>query len=29
MRLSTKGEYASRAMLELALNYPGELLHIR
>ena len=29
MKLSTKGEYASRAMLELALNYPGELLHIR
>jgi len=29
MRLSTKGQYASRAMLELALHYPGERLHIR
>ncbi|MGB8952203.1 MAG: Rrf2 family transcriptional regulator [Candidatus Aminicenantales bacterium] len=28
MRLSTKGEYASRAMLELALHYPVSL-HIR
>lgn len=29
MRLSTKGEYASRAMLELALHYPGGPIHIR
>lgn len=29
MRLSTKGEYASRAMLELSLNYPSRGLHIR
>jgi Rrf2 family cysteine metabolism transcriptional repressor len=29
MRLSTKGEYASRAMLELSLNYPHRALHIR
>ncbi len=29
MRLSTKGEYASRAMLELSLHYPGGPLHIR
>jgi Rrf2 family protein len=30
MRLSTKGEYASRAMLELSLRYPeGRLVHIR
>jgi Rrf2 family cysteine metabolism transcriptional repressor len=29
MRLSTKGEYASRAMLELALNYEKRPLHIR
>jgi len=29
MRLSTKGEYASRAMLELARNYEKRLLHIR
>jgi Rrf2 family protein len=30
MRLSTKGEYASRAMLELSLHYPeGRPLHIR
>jgi Rrf2 family cysteine metabolism transcriptional repressor len=29
MRLSTKGEYASRAMLELSLNYPKGALHIR
>jgi Rrf2 family protein len=29
MRLSTKGEYASRAMLELALNYEKGELHIR
>jgi len=29
MRLSTKGEYASRAMLELARNYDGRPLHIR
>lgn len=29
MRLSTKGEYASRAMLELALHHPGGPLHIR
>lgn len=29
MKLSTKGEYASRAMLELALHYPGGPLHIR
>lgn len=29
MRLSTKGEYATRAMLELSLHYPGVLLHIR
>ncbi len=29
MRLSTKGEYASRAMLELALHHKERLLHIR
>jgi Rrf2 family protein len=29
MRLSTKGEYASRAMLELALRYRGGPLHSR
>jgi len=29
MRLSTKGEYASRAMLELSLNYKERPLHIR
>jgi Rrf2 family cysteine metabolism transcriptional repressor len=29
MKLSTKGEYASRAMLELALHYPEGRLHIR
>lgn len=29
MRLSTKGEYASRAMLELAKNYEIKPLHIR
>jgi Rrf2 family protein len=29
MRLSTKGEYASRAMLELALRYGEAPLHIR
>jgi len=29
MKLSTKGEYASRAMLELSLRYPEEPLHIR
>lgn len=29
MRLSTKGEYASRAMLELALRYEGGPLHSR
>jgi len=29
MRLSTKGEYASRAMLELALNRRQGALHIR
>lgn len=29
MRLSTKGEYASRAMLELSLNYEKRPLHIR
>lgn len=29
MKLSTKGEYASRAMLELALHYPEGPLHIR
>jgi Rrf2 family cysteine metabolism transcriptional repressor len=29
MRLSTKGEYASRAMLELALHHPTGPLHIR
>ncbi len=29
MRLSTKGEYASRAMLELALHHPERPLHIR
>ncbi len=29
MRLSTKGEYASRAMLELSLHYPHRPLHIR
>ena len=29
MKLSTKGEYASRAMLELALHYGEGPLHIR
>jgi len=29
MRLSTKGEYASRAMLEIALHHPHQSLHIR
>lgn len=29
MRLSTKGEYASRAILELALHYGEKPLHIR
>ncbi len=29
MRLSTKGEYASRAMLELSLHYEKQPLHIR
>ena len=29
MKLSTKGEYASRAMLELALRYDEGPLHIR
>ncbi len=29
MKLSTKGEYASRAMLELSLHYPHRALHIR
>jgi len=29
LRLSTKGEYASRAMLELALRYADGPLHIR
>jgi len=29
MRLSTKGEYASRAMLELSLHYPEKGLHIK
>jgi Rrf2 family protein len=29
MKLSTKGEYASRAMLELALHYDEDALHIR
>ncbi len=29
MRLSTKGEYASRAMLELARHYDKKPLHIR
>jgi Rrf2 family transcriptional regulator, cysteine metabolism repressor len=29
VRLSTKGEYASRAMLELALHYDEGPLHIR
>ncbi len=29
MRLSTKGEYASRAMLELARHYKKKPLHIR
>jgi Rrf2 family protein len=29
MRLSTKGEYASRAMLELSLHYEDKPLHIR
>jgi Rrf2 family cysteine metabolism transcriptional repressor len=29
MRLSTKGEYASRAMLELSLKYQKGPLHIR
>ena len=29
MRLSTKGEYASRAMLELSLHYEQKPLHIR
>ncbi|MCX7974688.1 MAG: Rrf2 family transcriptional regulator [Candidatus Aminicenantes bacterium] len=29
MKLSTKGEYASRAMLELSSHYPHRFLHIR
>lgn len=29
MRLSTKGEYASRAMLELSLHHPHRGLHIK
>jgi Rrf2 family cysteine metabolism transcriptional repressor len=29
LRLSTKGEYASRAMLEMALHFGGPPLHIR
>jgi Rrf2 family protein len=29
MRLSTRGEYASRAMLELTLHWPEGSLHIR
>jgi Rrf2 family cysteine metabolism transcriptional repressor len=29
VRLSTKGEYASRAMLELSLHYEDKPLHIR
>ena len=29
MRLSTKGEYASRAMLELSLHFEDKPLHIR
>jgi Rrf2 family cysteine metabolism transcriptional repressor len=29
MRLSTRGEYASRAMLELSLHYEKKPLHIR
>jgi Rrf2 family protein len=29
MRLSTKGEYASRAMLELSLRHSGEPMHIK
>jgi Rrf2 family cysteine metabolism transcriptional repressor len=29
MRLSTRGEYASRAMLELSLHHKEKLLHIR
>lgn len=29
MKLSTKGEYASRAMLELSLHHKERLLHIR
>jgi Rrf2 family protein len=29
MRLSTKGEYGSRAMLELSLHYQEKPLHIR
>jgi Rrf2 family transcriptional regulator, cysteine metabolism repressor len=29
VRLSTKGEYASRAMLELSLHYQEKPLHIR
>jgi Rrf2 family cysteine metabolism transcriptional repressor len=29
MRLSTKGEYASRAMLELSVHYENKPLHIR
>lgn len=29
MRLSTRGEYASRAMLELTLHWPHRSLHIR
>jgi Rrf2 family protein len=29
MRLSTKGEYASRAMLELSLHFNDKPLHIR
>jgi Rrf2 family cysteine metabolism transcriptional repressor len=29
MRLSTKGEYASRAVLEISLHHPHQLLHIQ
>lgn len=29
MKLSTRGEYASRAILELSLHYPEKTLHIR
>jgi len=29
MKLSTRGEYAARAMLELSLHYKETLLHIR